>query len=329
MPSPDHNPNIEELNSDGVHKLPLVVVLGPTAVGKTALSMELAESLNGEIISADSRLFYRGMDIGTAKPTLHDRARVKHHLIDVAYPDEIWALATFKNEAQKAIVDIASRGKLPFLVGGTGQYIRAVIEDWTIPEVRPDYRLRSVLEEWSEDIGAQGLHDRLRTLDPKAADQIDLRNTRRTIRALEVILSTGSRFSDQRKRGVSPFRTLLIGLTRPRDEIYQRVDSRINMMIESGFVEEVQGLLDNGYSADLPSFSAIGYREMIAYLQGEISFAEAMEQIKKKSRIFVRRQSNWFKPDDPAIHWFKVDQDVSLEIQSVIREWLYEGAENI
>lgn len=329
MLSPDQSSRSKELNIDDIHKNPLVVIIGPTAVGKTELSIQLAECLNGEIISADSRLFYRGMDIGTAKPNKHSQERIPHHLIDVADPDEIWTLATFKKEAQKTIKEIQSRGRLPILVGGTGQYIRAVIEAWSIPEVTPDLVLRLALENWSKEVSPQGLHDRLRILDSKAADQIDPRNIRRTVRALEVILTTGRQFSDQRVRGDSPYRILRVGLTRPREEIYQRVDSRIRTMLEKGFVEEVQRLLDQGYSADLPSFSAIGYREIIAYLQGEISLEEAIDQMKKKTRIFVRRQSNWFKPDDPDIYWFKIDHNVMKEIVSVIREWMNDKSKGI
>lgn len=329
MRSPDQSLNSNALNIDNIQKYPLVVILGPTAVGKTELSIQLAESLNGEIVSADSRLFYRGMDIGTAKPTKYDQKRVPHHLIDLADPDEIWTLATFKKEAQKAIEDIQSRGRLPIMVGGTGQYVRAIIEAWSVPEVSPHISLRLALENWSKEISPQGLHDRLRILDSKAADQIDPRNMRRTIRALEVILSTGRQFSTQRAREDSPYRILRVGLTRPREEIYQRVDSRISTMLEDGFVEEVQGLLDKGYSPDLPSFSAIGYREIIAYLQGEILLEEAVGQIKKKTRIFIRRQANWFKADDPDINWFEVDHNVMIEIESVIKEWMSEGLKGV
>ncbi len=322
MRSLDKARELKELSSREAHKIPLVVILGPTAVGKTELSIQLAESLNGEIISADSRLFYKGMDIGTAKPTLQDLERVPHHLINVTDPDEIWTLATFKEEAKKAIIDIRSRGKLPFLVGGTGQYIRAVIEAWDIPEVSPDKRLRSALENWSKELTSRGLHDRLRVLDPMAADQIDYRNVRRTVRALEVILRTGRLFSAQRVRTVSPYNILRVGLTRPREEIYHRLDLRLDAMLDDGFVEEVRLLLDRGYSADLPSLSAIGYNEIIRYLDGEIALEDAIALIKRKTRIFVRRQSNWFKLNDPGIHWFEVGPNTKQEIQALIREWM-------
>jgi tRNA dimethylallyltransferase len=322
MPSHEITTKSIDLNTGEAPQSSLIVIIGPTAVGKTEISIQLAERFNGEIISADSRLFYRGMDIGTAKPTSKDQERVPHHLIDVADPDQIWSLAIFKKEAQKAVRDIHSRGRLPFLVGGTGQYIRAVVEEWNIPEVRPDPRLRIVLEKWSNEITPKGLHNRLMVLDPEAAKRIDHRNVRRTIRALEVTLSTGRQFSVQRGKSTSPYRVLLIGLTRSRDEIFYRVDSRIQTMMENGLLEEVQTLLDRGYSPSLPTLSAIGYREISAHLRGEISFEEAIEQIKRKTRVFVRRQSNWFKSDDPDIRWFEVGPDTEYEIEVAIREWI-------
>lgn len=305
---------------------PLVVILGPTAVGKTELSIRLAERFEGEIISADSRLFYRGMDIGTAKPGPEERARVPHHLIDVADPDNPWSLALFQQTARQAIKEIQARGRLPFLVGGTGQYLRAVSEGWRIPRAEPDPRLRLALEHWADEIGREGLHRRLAVLDPRAADRIDYRNLRRTVRALEVIFSTGERFSEQRRRGPSPYRLLQIGLIRPRSELYRRVDERIQSMLDAGLVEEVRVLLDQGYSPDLPPLSAIGYREIIAYLNGEVTLEVAVREIQRATRVFVRRQANWFKPDDPDIHWFELASDgienTVTAVENFIRNWL-------
>ena len=303
---------------------PLVVILGPTAVGKTEIAIQVAERLGGEIVSADSRLFYRGMDIGTAKPTLVERSRVPHHLIDVAEPDETWSLALFQQKARQAIADIHARGKLPLLVGGTGQYIRAVVRGWEVPRVEPNPRLRAALDGWAAEISGEGLHRRLASLDPQAAAGIDPSNLRRTVRALEVILSSGRRFSEQRQSGPSPYRYLLLGLTRPRPELYERVDARIQMMIAAGLVEEVKGLLERGYPADMPTISAIGYREIVAYLQGRISLEEAVRQMQRATRIFVRRQANWFKPDDPEIHWFRVGEDTLERMESAIREFMGE-----
>jgi len=305
-------------------QLPLVVILGPTAVGKTEIAIQLAECLEGEIVSADSRLFYRGMDIGTAKPTPAECARVPHHLIDVAEPDEVWNLAIFQRSAQSKISDIHSRGHLPFLVGGTGQYIYAVVEGWQIPESKPDNELRATLENWAELIGPQGLHSRLSVLDPKAASRIDPRNLRRSIRALEVVLRTGRRFSEQAKRGKSPYRTLLVGLSRPRPELYARIDTRIESMLAAGFEDEVKALLQKGYDPVLPNLSAIGYRQMIEYVKGEISLEDAVILMKRNTRQFVRRQSNWFKESDPKIHWFSVGAETMKEVETLTRSWLHD-----
>ena len=303
-------------------QLPLVVMLGPTAVGKTEIALQLAERLGAEIVSADSRLFYRGMDIGTAKPSLAERQRVPHHLIDVAAPDQIWGLALFQERACQAIAEIHQRGRLPLLIGGSGQYVRAVTEGWSPPAVQPDPRLRAVLEAWAVEIGKDGLHARLAVLDEPAAAAIDLRNLRRTVRALEVILSTGQRFSAQREKHSSPYRLLQIGLQRPRPELYARIDARIDAMLAQGLVAEVRVLLEQGYSPQLPTLSAIGYGEISAYLQGEMTLEEASVQMKRATRTLVRRQANWFKSSDPAIHWFQVDSGTLAAIQSLIRDWL-------
>ena len=300
----------------------LIVIVGPTAVGKTEFALSLAERLKGEVVSVDSRLLYRGMDIGTAKPTQEELARVPHHLVDVANPDEIWSLAMFQRAAHTAIADIHARGKIPFLVGGTGQYVRAVTEEWKIPEVAPDERLRESLQSWVNEIGPDGLYDRLKLLDPEAAAKIDPRNVRRTIRALEVILLTGKKFSDQKKRGPSRYRLYQVGLTRPRPELYERVDARIQTMVAAGFIEEVQALLDAGYSPELPSLSAIGYRQIIQYLQGEIELDEAILLMKRITRQFVRRQANWFKLDDPEIHWFEIGPETLTRIEAEIQSFL-------
>ncbi len=306
---------------DQTSRPPLVVILGPTAVGKTELSLQLAERLGGEIISADSRLFYRGMDIGTAKPTPEERRRVPHHMIDIADPDRTWSLAQFQQETLKIIPQILQRGNLPMLVGGSGQYIRAILEGWQIPKSRPDPQLRQALDAWADEIGGDGLHARLAVLDPGAAAKIDPRNVRRTVRALEVIFHTGRRFSDQRRRGPSPYRNLQIGLMRPRAALYERIDKRIDAMLTAGLVDEVRGLLARGYPPDLPTLSAIGYREIIAHLNGEISLEEAVVQIRRATRTFVRRQANWFKMDDPHIQWFQVEQGVLQQIEDRISNW--------
>jgi len=300
-------------------KAQLIVIVGPTAVGKTSASIELAQRLNGEIVSADSRLLYRGMDIGTAKPTTEEMGNVPHHLIDVADPDEIWSLAVYQREAYRIIEDIQARGKMPLLVGGTGQYIRSIIEGWRIPPQRPDYDLREALNHWAYAIGAESLHKRLERLDPDAARLIDYRNLRRTVRALEVIFKTGERFSDLRRKQECPFDPIILGITRPREELYQRIDHRIALMLEEGLVDEVKGLMDSVYSPDLPTMSAIGYGEIIQYLQNEITLEEASVLIKRNTRTYVRRQTNWFKPGDERINWFFASENLVEEMLTIIR----------
>jgi tRNA dimethylallyltransferase len=304
-------------------KLPLILLIGPTAVGKTEFAIQLAETLNGEIVSADSRLFYRGMDIGTAKPTREEQARVPHHLIDIANPDEILSLAIFQQRAREVIADIHTRNKLPFLVGGTGQYVRAVTLGWSPPEVKPDEKLRTALEKLKEERGSDWLHAALRQLDPIAAEKIDPRNVRRTIRALEVILTTGRKFSEQRGQGDSPYSLLMIGLKRPRPELYARVDARINAMFENGFVDEVKNLLAKGYSEDLPTMSAIGYREAVRVAKGQWTVEQAKVEMRRVTRVFVRRQANWFKESDENIHWFDAaEAGLVIRIEAFIRNWL-------
>jgi tRNA dimethylallyltransferase len=287
---------------------PLVVIVGPTAVGKTALAVCLARAIGGEIVSADSRQVYRGMDIGTAKATAQERAQARHHLIDIVDPDETLGLAQFQAMAYAAITDITARGQVPLLVGGTGQYVLAVIEGWQVPRVPPNEALRRDLYRQAEKDGAAALHDRLAELDPVAARRIDPRNVRRVVRALEVCLITGQPISEQQTKSSPPYRTLMLGLTLPRPELYQRIDERVDRMIEAGLEEEVRRLVAAGYGFELPSMSGVGYGQFAPYLVGEASLPEVAGEIKRATRRFVRHQSNWFRPDDPRIHWLDARQ---------------------
>lgn len=302
--------------------IPLIVILGPTAVGKTELSLQLAERMDGEIVSADSRLFYRGMDIGTAKPSREARNRVPHHLIDVADPDQVWNLAIYLREAKKAIKDIHQRKRLPFLVGGTGQYIEALVEGWRIPEVRPDPAMREILREWADEIGVDGLRRRLASIDPEAARRIDGPNLRRMIRALEVIFHSGEKFSEAQGKGPTPYHVLQLGLSRPREDLYERIDARIHAMLDQGLIEEVKNLLQEGYAPDLPPLSAIGYRQIIYYLQDVITLEEAIRQMKSRSHKYVRKQANWFQKEDPEITWFTVSENTVDEMEEEIQHFL-------
>lgn len=297
---------------------PVVAVVGPTAVGKTALAVDLAVRFDGEIVSADSRQFYRGMDIGTAKPTREELERVRHHLIDVSEPHEIWSLAAFKKEAQAVLADIHARAKLPFLVGGTGQYVYGLLEDWQIPNQEPDNRLREILEAWGRSIGAYEFHRKLAIVDPAAASAIQPQNLRRTVRAFEVILRSGRKFSEQRQIGTSRYSVVKIGLTRPRPELYARVDARIDAMLAEGLVGEVRRLRDLGYPHDLPTLSAIGYREIGAVLDGQIPLDEAVLLMKRHTREYIRRQANWFKENDPDIHWVRAGEGAVEQAAAVI-----------
>ena len=306
---------------------PLIIIVGPTAVGKTEISINLAEDLNGEIISADSRLFYRGMNIGTAKPSSGDRKRVKHFLIDVSDIDETWSLAVFQEAVYRIADEIRAKGKVPFLVGGTGQYVRAVIEGWIIPSQEPDLKLREELQSWGSAIGSEKLHEKLQILDPAAAENIDPKNMRRIIRACEVIFNTGRLFSAQRSRKAIDFQYKLIGLMRDRKELYQRVDERIENMFSSGLLKEVEMILNRGFDSNLPSLSAIGYKEVIALLHGEIDREEAIRLIKQRTHQYVRRQAIWFKESDPMLRWFKMDAGVNEAINSFIQSpdgWQHE-----
>lgn len=301
---------------------PLVAILGPTAVGKTDISIRLASRLGGEIISADSRLLYRGMDVGTAKPTSEQRSIVPHHLIDVTEPDRPWSLATFRQAALEVIADVHSRGRLPLLVGGTGQYVRGILEGWTPPPIHRDSELRQSLEALAAADGPAALHARLAEIDPQAAARIDPRNVRRVVRALEIHTVLQRRPSDVRTRSPLPYRTLRILLTLPRPELYARIDRRIEAMLEAGLEEEVRGLLARGYSPDLPAMSAIGYKQIAAYLDGQMTLDQARQEIRRASRRLVRHQANWFKEDDPQNIVFEARVGVEAEIVDLVQGWL-------
>ncbi|MBN1318261.1 MAG: tRNA (adenosine(37)-N6)-dimethylallyltransferase MiaA [Anaerolineales bacterium] len=300
---------------------PLITIVGPTAVGKTKFSIELALRINGEIVSADSRLVYRGMNIGTAKPDSTEQEKVPHHLVDIVEPDDTLSLAEYQQMAYSVIDQIHHRNNIPLLVGGTGQYVRAVVEGWGIPTVPPNSELRQELETFANQHGADALHKRLEELDPAAAKKIDYRNIRRVIRALEVTMLAGEPISKLQTKKPPPFRILQIGLICSRPEIYQRIDIRIDKMIEKGLVDEVKSL-KAGYGLDLPSMSGLGYRQIGAYLSGETDLETAIQLIRKETRRFVRQQSTWFRQNDPNIHWFNIKDIPLRDIIKFVIEWL-------
>ncbi len=291
----------------------LIMLVGPTASGKTGLAIRLAQALDTEIISADSRYLYRQLNIGTAKPTLEELAQVRHHLINCADLERQWSIGEYKEEAERLIRTLNSEKKVPILAGGTGQYIRAIRQNWQIPELEADDHMRTIIERIGDSIGFEKLHENLQVLDPEAAGFIDYRNHRRTVRGLEVIFKTGVRFSQIRSKEESPFDTLIIGLEWQRDELYNRIDVRIEQMLNEGFLEEVRELIDQGYKDALLKMGVIGYSEIIAFLDGDISLEEAIVLIKRNTRKYVRRQSNWFKPTDPEIHWINAQDPAILE----------------
>jgi tRNA dimethylallyltransferase len=304
---------------------PLLVLVGPTAAGKTALAVCLAQALvrrgfaGAEIISADSRQIYRQMDIGTAKPTKEEQAAAPHHMLDVVDPDQVLTVAEYQRMAYTLVDEIAGRGRLPMLVGGTGQYVHAVLEGWSIPQVAPQPELREQLETRAAAEGAESLHAYLAALDPIAAGRIDYRNVRRVIRALEVCLVTGRPISAQQSKSPPPYQVYQIGVTRPRPTLYARVDARVDEMLQAGLVEEVRRLAAAGYSWDLPSMTGLGYRQIGAYLRGEMSLAESVALIKKQTRRFVHQQRTWFRPDEPSIHWLDPDEVTPDQILAQLR----------
>ncbi len=306
----------------GKRKPPLIAVVGPTAVGKTTLSIRLALRFQGEIVSADSRQVYRGMDIGSAKASIEEQAIVPHHLLDVVAPDQPLTLSIYQKLAYQAIAEIVGRGNVPFIVGGSGLYVRAVLGGLTIPAVPPQPQLRAALERIAALRGATFLHRWLQAMDLAAATRIDYRNVRRVIRALEVILASGKPMSPAQRQDPPPYRVLRIGLTRPRPELYRRVDRRIEQMIAAGLIDEVKRLLAAGYDPALPAMSGIGYGEMVAYLRGEISLAEAVQGMKQRSRRFVRQQATWFRANDPAIHWFDLSAGDDESIFALVERFL-------
>ncbi len=303
----------------------VVAIVGPTAVGKTALSLELAQRLGGEIVSADSRQIYRGMDIGTAKATPAERALAPHHLLDVVPPDGELTLAHFRRLADEAIRAIWSRQRAPLLVGGTGQWVWALLEGWTVPEVPPNWALRQALEARAASQGPGALHRELAAVDPAAAAQIDARNVRRVIRALEVQSATGQPISALQRKDPPDYRTLIIGLTMPREALYERVDRRIERMLADGLVDEVRSLLQQGYDERLPSMSGLGYRQIARHLSGACSLDEAVALLKRDTRRFVRQQYNWFRPRDARIAWYDVTTWDPLALQERAARFLATG----
>lgn len=304
----------------------VIAIIGPTGVGKSRLAIHLARLFNGEIVIADSRQVYRYMDIGTAKPTAEEMGAVPHHLIDIVPPDEDFSLARYQQMAYSAIDDITRRSKLPFLVGGSGLYIWAVLEGWQIPRVAPDLAFRRDLERRAASGESGDLYQELVALAPALAQRIDPRNVRRVIRALEVQRLQASVLPGK----VPPaFKTLIVGLTVKREELYRRIDRRVDMMIKRGLVGEVEKLVRMGYDFTLSAMSGIGYKQIGKYLKGGVPLENAIAEIKFETHRFVRHQYAWFRLSDSRVHWFdasgQTDDEVTGKVGELITKQL-EGA---
>ncbi len=294
------------LETEKTGKKPLLVVLGPTASGKTAFSLKLALEVDGEIISTDSRQIYRYMDLGTDKISAQIRAKVPHHMIDIRDPDQPYSLADFQREAKKIIDDIHRRHKVPMLVGGTGLYISSIVNNYQLPSAPPDLKIRQELEEELAKEGAEALHKMLEELDPLAASKIHLNNHRYLIRALEINLTTQKNIEDQKKTKKCPYEVFQIGINWPNEILYDRINRRVGEQIEDGLVEETQRLYGS-YDKKLPSMTGLGYKQIVQYLDGDLTLEEAADLIRKETREYARRQRTWFKRDQ-SIYW--VDGEV-------------------
>ncbi|WHY02558.1 tRNA (adenosine(37)-N6)-dimethylallyltransferase MiaA [Neobacillus sp. DY30] len=293
-------------------KQKLLVIIGPTAVGKTKLSIELAKLYNGEIISGDSMQIYRSMDIGTAKIKPEEMEEIPHHLIDIKEPDESFSVAEFQQLVREKITDIASKGKLPIIVGGTGLYIQSVIYDYQFSEAPADEAFRLQLEERAKEIGNEALHQELTKVDPESASQIHPNNVRRVIRALEIFHCTGKIMSDYQNNQQPDllYETALIGLTMEREKLYERINMRVDMMIAEGLLDEVSMLHKQGLR-DCQSIQAIGYKEIYDYLDGKVSLEIAVENLKQNSRRYAKRQLTWFR-NKMEVKWFDMTDVVNL-----------------
>ncbi len=285
----------------------LVAIVGATATGKTALGIALARALDGEIVNADSRQVYRGMDIGTAKPNAAEQAAASHHLLDILDPNQTLTLATYLDLAKERLEDIWRRSRQPIVVGGTGQYVWALLEGWRVPRVPPDRALRARLEARAATEGTSSLLAELRRIDPAGADRVDPNNARRLIRAIEVTLATGRPFSEWQAKDRPDYDTTVLGLRMDRPALHARIDARVDAMIAAGLVEEVRGLNAAGYGCDLPAMSGIGYRQVCEHLRSERTVADAIARIKTETHRLARMQHAWFKPADPRIHWLDAD----------------------
>lgn len=304
-------------------KQPLIILTGPTAVGKTKVSIGLAKAIGGEIISADSMQVYKEMDIGSAKIRPEEMEGVPHHLVDVLSPEEEFHVVKFQEMAKKAIKEIYAKGKIPILVGGTGFYIQAVLYDIDFTENDGDEAFRKELELFAKEKGAEALHERLKACDPKAAEEIHANNVKRVIRALEYFHQTGKPISEHnavQREKQSPYHAAYFVLNDERAHLYERIDKRVDQMVEEGLLDEVKALKEKGYTRDLVSMQGLGYKEILAYLDGETSLEEAIRIIKRDTRHFAKRQITWFKRERDVI-WINKN-DFAYEENQILNEMI-------
>ncbi len=308
---------------------PVVVVCGATATGKTAVAIALAERLGGEIVNADSMQVYSGMDVGTAKPTAVERRNAPFHLLDMAAPDHQLSVSDWKRAAEDAIGDIAARNRIPIVCGGTGLYLRALLDDWTLAATPASPQVRAELTGWVAQFGAPWLHGKLQEVDAVTAARLHPNDAIRVVRAMEVYLSTGSPISLLQEQDRSSQRSrpaIRWGLTLPRPTLNARIDARVDAMLEAGLVAEVQGLLQQGYSGELGPMKSLGYKEIVEYLHGEKSYDSAVEEIKTNTRRFAKRQQTWFRADT-LIQWLDTSELSSAEVAAHIHREILQAGE--
>lgn len=287
-------------------KKTVIAIVGPTAVGKTALSIEIAKKFNGEVISGDSVQVYKGMDIGSAKVTAEEMEGIPHHLLDIKNPDEDYTAADFKVQVASLVEEITSRGRLPIIVGGSGLYIQAALYDYNFPDIKKDEEATARLEKEVDTLGIEGVFERLKQIDPEQAKKIHPNNIRRVIRALEIYETTGKTKSAWEKEQTfeSPYHVIFIGLEMERERLYERINYRVDLMMEQGLIDEVQTLYKRGYK-NTNAMRAIGYKELIPYLEGKEALEDAIETLKRNSRRYAKRQYTWFR-NKLDISWYSV-----------------------
>lgn len=305
-------------------KQKLIVVAGPTASGKTRLAIDIAKSVNGEIVNADSMQIYKYMNIGSAKPTLEEQSEAKHHLIDFLDPDEEFSVADYTDLAHKVIAEIASRGKVPIMCGGTGLYINSVVNDITFGEIETDYKLREELNELAKQHSSQYLLDILKEFDPVSAQRLHPGNLRRIVRAIEFYRTTGipiSEHQEMTKQKESRYEPLMLCVKWDREVLYDRINKRVDIMLNDGLLDEVKRLMEMGYTKELNSMKGIGYKEIIDYFEGNMSLEDTVNLIKQSSRRYAKRQLTWFRRDK-RIHWLDANEDFLAEGIQLCKEFI-------